>query len=151
MSDKIFIDEDFDLQEPCANCGEVFDVHVIAAEPRTGEVDTSIDLSCGPWETAIAGVEKVLLEHPDKIYVWEYAHGNNEEFSEWEMWLDENTTYDKNGSVSSNLHYRLYEVDFLLEIDLRTGKDRAVIVRYGGQTFYTDDYDQETMKEFQWG
>ena len=144
---------DLDLDEACGNCGDVFDVHVIAVEHRTRRVDTDTDLACGPWETALSSSEdeEPLPEFPDKIYVWEYAHKSNDEFSEWEMWLDENTTWDKYGSqAASRLHYRLYEIDVFLEINLYTGNTVPMIIKCEGETFYHERYNKETMTEFPW-
>ena len=141
------MNNDVNLNQECGNCGDMLYDHAIML--RHLEIDFDVDLKCGSWETALNPEPKEKLPpHPDKIYVWDYTHGDNEEFSEWEMWLDENTTWDKHGSASHQLHYRLYEVSFFLEIDLNTGANRVMIVKYGGQTFYSDDYDETTMKEF---
>ena len=145
---KLFI-SDLDMNAECGNCGEPWKEHVIAVHSFSLEIHTDEDLPCGPWETALNPVEEEPLpDPPEKIYVWEYLHGNNDEFSDWEMYLDENTSWDRNGPAAGKLHYRLYEVDVFLEVDLRTGEHRVMVVRYGGQTFYADDYDPETMKEF---
>ena len=141
---------DLDMNAECGNCGEPWADHEVFVSSLDGALDTSRDLLCGPWKTALNPVEEEPLpDAPDKIYVWEYLHGNNDEFSDWEMDLDENTSWSKdNYEVASKLHYRLYEVDVFLEVDLNTGDHRIMVIRYGGQTFYADDFDEKTMQEF---
>jgi len=68
-----------------------------------------------------------------KIMVTEWVHGSNENFAEWEMEQDALGNYDRHGDAAAKLHYRLYELEVLMQIDLATGDYVIKQIRIGTQ------------------
>lgn len=75
-------------------------------------------------------LKELELEKRDEttIVVKEYLHSRNDEYADWEL-NDGKPRFD--AKVHNKLHYRLYEVEFELEIDTTTGEYKILSVLDG--------------------